>query len=341
MIRLLSCMPLFSGLSHHVQKVTGCGGETWQPSRRLAWPLLVLSLFVMGGAQPDRAADDDLASAYIVVELATGEVTGLDQLANPAMADQRFKTTHMLLRRIPAGTFMMGSPQSELGRRDNETLHEVTLSRPFYMAVFPCTQAQYEAVMGSNPSSVVGAIHPVERVSWFVVRGGQWPDGDPDADAFMGRLRARTGCAFDLPTEAQWEYAARAGSSTAYHDHRDALTDGEDEDPNLSPLAWYRANTPDNQHQPVGGRQPNAWGLYDMLGNIREWCLDYYVDDRGHEPVTDPVGPEALESPRGYRVLRGGCWFNRARDCRLASRVADSPGHSYAYYGFRVCLPAE
>jgi formylglycine-generating enzyme required for sulfatase activity len=214
---------------------------------------------------------------------------------------------------IPAGTFMMGSPDSDPDAFPIEKpVHQVTLSQAFYLGKYPVTQAQWEAVMGTNPSQFKGADRPVENVSW------------DDVQAFMQKLSEREGGDhYRLPTEAQWEYACRAGSSTRYHFGDDAAQ--------LGNYAWYYQNS-DNQTHPVGQKQPNAWGLYDMHGNVWEWVQDWYGAYTSN-PVTDPISPTS----GARRVFRGGDWGNAARYVRAANRSAYEPGNRVGDLGFR-CL---
>jgi len=214
---------------------------------------------------------------------------------------------------IPAGKFMMGSPDSEPGRVVHEgPQHEVTISRPFYMGVTEVTQAQYQAIMGANPSGFAGETNPVEHVSWT------------DATEFCKKLSERTRRTVRLPTEAEWEYACRAGSKTKFC--------FGDADEVLGDYGWSEANSGSTTH-PVGQKEPNAWGLYDMHGNLCEWCADWY----GEYPkgaVTDPQGPASGT----YRVLRGGCWLTAPSVDRSALRVLDPPSKRTAIYGFRVVV---
>lgn len=233
-----------------------------------------------------------------------------------------YKTTKLVLRRIPAGTFIMGSDQANESRR-------VTLTRPFYMGVFEITQRQWELVMGSWPgsspssSSGRGDAYPAYYVSYNDIRGSssgaRWPASSAvDASSFLGRLRARTGLDFDLPTEAQWEYACRAGTTTTYY-WGDSM-DGA--------YAWYSSNSGSKTH-PVGTREPNAWGLYDMSGNVWEWCRDWYG--------TLAYGTEPNGSASGsYRVLRGGSWNDHSDRCTSSSRSNNGPSYRYNDHGFRL-----
>jgi formylglycine-generating enzyme required for sulfatase activity len=230
----------------------------------------------------------------------------------------------MKLVLIPKGTFMMGSPESEEGRKENETQHEVTISKDYYLGVYEVTQAQYEKVIGKNPSHFQGAIVgnqnadlPVEQVSW------------DDAVEFCKKLselpeEKKAGRVYRLPTEAQWEYACRAGSKTAYS--------FDDEEGLLLEHGWFNRNSSDRIHT-VGLLEPNAWGLYDMHGNVWEWCSDWYGDyPKG--ALSDPTGPK-----EGYfRVNRGGSWGNEAAFCRSADRYRGLPSYRFDYLGFRVAL---
>ena len=214
---------------------------------------------------------------------------------------------------IEPGAFEMGSPAGEPERDNDETLHPVTLSQPFYLGKYEVTQEQWQAVMGDNPSyfSNCGATCPVEQVSW------------EDAQSFAEELNAREGVkAYRLPTEAEWEYAARAGTQTTYH-----FGDGADP---LRSHGWYLDNAGETTH-PVGEQRPNAWGLYDMHGNVREWVHDWFGAYPGGA-VTDPRGPEMGSS----RVNRGGSWFSSARYCRAAGRHYDAPGGRDDGLGFRL-----
>ncbi|MBO7543367.1 formylglycine-generating enzyme family protein [bacterium] len=277
---------------------------------------------------------------YMVVNLASGETSFLSDVPEGGWTDE-YKTTKLVLRKVEAGKFTMGSPEDELGRSDNEVQHEVTLTKDFYIAVFQTTQKQYEMITGSNPSYFSGNTRPVESVSFNMIRGTDkgagWPaNSDVDADSFFGKFRAKTGKAFDLPTEAQWEFACRAGTTTALNDGNN-LADIEKDD-NLNKLGRYSYNGgEDDGTAVVGSYLPNAWGLYDMHGNVSEWCLDWWDDGESgsSDPVTDPVGPA-----EGYlRLLRGGSLADSAGECRSAYRFDyGKPYYDYSRYGFRVVL---
>jgi len=244
----------------------------------------------------------------------------------------------MRLVLIPAGKFMMGSPATEAGRRGDEgPQHEVTISKPFYMGVFEVTQEQYEQIMGQNPSRFKGAKNPVETVSW------------DDAVEFCRKLSARTGKKVMLPTEAQWEYACRAGTTTTFHTG-DALKPGQANagftyNPGVWDriMAWVGISSAQKtiQTTPAGSFSPNGFGLYDMHGNVCEWCSDRYADSYANLPAgqagaknQDPTGPDS----GSFRVLRGGCSGNDPHHCRSASRNWISPGDRSNDVGFRVAV---
>jgi formylglycine-generating enzyme required for sulfatase activity len=242
----------------------------------------------------------------------------------------------MQLLRIEAGEFMMGSHESprvvvdELGMPEifveylkNELpQHCVRITKPFYLAKYEVTQEQWKAVMGTAPSFHAGPKLPVESVSWN------------DCQAFMQKLNQKTanaGICFSLPTEAQWEYASRAGTTTRFSFGNDAKT--------LKEYAWYGRNS-GMKTQPVGLKKPNPWGLYDMHGNVHEWCTDwhdsdYYQDSSSSsksQATTDPIGPAV----GGARVLRGGSFYDYLPDYfRCSDRYHDHPGFHYYRYGLR------
>jgi formylglycine-generating enzyme required for sulfatase activity len=240
----------------------------------------------------------------------------------------------MKLVLIPAGKFTMGSPKDEEGRNDNEgPQHEVEITKPFYMGVYPVTQAEYVQVTGQkNPSSfskegggktlVQGldtSKFPVETVSW------------DEAAAFceaLNRLEAKkpAGWKYALPTEAEWEYACRAETKTVYYFGSDSK--------DLGNYAWYNGNSESRTHT-VGTRMANPWGLYDMGGNVWQWCADYY--DGKYYQNSDKKDPQN-SSKSDARVLRGGSWLLQPRSCRAAYRAGLAPGYRYYCSGFRVVL---
>ncbi|MBO4528739.1 MAG: formylglycine-generating enzyme family protein, partial [Victivallales bacterium] len=307
---------------------------------------------------PNDIDSETLTARYIVVDLSGGpdavNYPVRYSTTGPDLNDDTCRTAELWLRRIPKGTFIMGSPEDELGHYSDETQHEVTLTQDYYIGVFECTQKQWELVMGDNPAKYKGECRPVEFFSYNTIRGtgdhytdggAGWPSyGHAVApSSFMGILQAKTGLTFDLPTEAQWEYACRAGTTTALNSGKN-LTDG-DEDAAMDEFGRYTYNKSDgkggySEHTKVGSYLPNAWGLYDMHGNVWEWCLDWY-ELYGTDAVSDPVGPTS----RSYRVIRGGGWRSVANYCRSAIRKNYSYptiGQGLIDFGFRIaCLPQQ
>ena len=214
---------------------------------------------------------------------------------------------------------MMGSPEHEPGRADDETPHEVILTKAFAIQATPVTRGQWQDVMGNNPACFQhgGDDCPVEGVSWN------------DCQAFILRLNAQEKGRYRLPTEAEWEYACRAGTITAF------ANGGISErfcrlDPCLDAMGWYCGNSGRQTH-PVARKLANAWGVFDMHGNVCEWCQDWYgVYAAG--PQTDPSGPDSGPG----RVVRGGSWFSNSQNCRSASRFYRPPNARADFVGFRL-----
>jgi len=267
-----------------------------------------------------------------------------------------YKGNKIVLRRIHPGSYMAGSPTDEANRTTaSEVQHRVALSKPFYIGIFEITQQQCQNVMGSSSSTFAGEYRPVDSANWSGVRGGTWPDGLPAANSFMGKLvqkckslNAETGeydvevPGFDLPTEFQWEYACRAGTTKAFN-----LNDDFDNTSNVAQTnqLWKAGRYVDNQtdgaggimanHTIVGSYQPNQWGLYDMHGNVWEHCLDLYAESPASlNQYVDPKGG----STGGSHVQRGGSWKFGASYCRSAYHgYASGPAYTTGNLGFRLC----
>jgi len=268
-------------------------------------PLVLLLFAMLGcGSRTDPAKPPDAAT-----------VKKHMTPAQLALGDPVVNSVGMLLVPIPAGEFQMGSPDSEAGRVENEIQHVVKIAKPFYLGQHEVTQGQFERVMGKTPSHFKGKQNPVETVRWN------------EAVEFCRKLselpeEKAAGYVYRLPTEAEWEYSCRAGTQTMY-----SFGDSESE---LGDYAWYIKNSGVTTH-PVGSKKPNAWGLYDMHGNVREWCQDWHGDYPSGS-VTDPTGAAS----GSYRVHRGGSWGLNSGLCRSALRIWDAPDDRYHYLGFRV-----
>lgn len=232
-----------------------------------------------------------------------------------------YKGVRQDFRWIEPGTFLMGSPQNEPERHNNETQHEVSLTQGFWLAETTVTQALWKVVMGDNPSRFKGKHLPVEQVSW------------EDAQRFIANMNGmKPELQMCLPTEAQWEYCCRAGTSTPFYcgeQINSKLVNFDGHHPyNDGRKSAYRQQTVEVKSLP-----PNAWGLYEMHGNVWEWCQDWY----GAYPAQPVVDPQGLATG-STRVLRGGSWFSDGRDCRSAHHINFDPsGRSY-YIGFRLAL---
>ncbi len=300
---------------------------------RIWWDIRATGLQDMASAVDVTISYSHVVTAdqarYCVIDLSGGRnavtypVSYLREVPSEGWTDE-YKTTKLVLRRIEAGTFIMGDDQ------DDES-HRVTLTKPFYLGVFEVTQKQWELVMGTWPEdrpsseSGMGDTYPAYNVSYNDIRGSslgaQWPISDlVDTSSFLGRLRDRTNLDFDLPTEAQWEYACRAGTRTSYYwgtTMDDAYT-------------WHSGNS-DSKTRPVGMKLPNAWGLYDMSGNVWERCRDWEGElTYGTDPLCTSSG--------SWRIERGGSWRIGRSYCYSFYRNYDTPSYRDTDDGFRLFL---
>ena len=309
-------------------------------------------------------------NSYLVIDLSAGPNAAYypyEMRSSGPNSDEALSklSSQLWLRTISTGSFMMGSPESEVGRHSSEGQHVTFITQNYYMGFYEVTQAQWKLVMGSNPSKHIGDSRPVENVSYDMIRGSQngakWPTGlhAVDASSFIGRLQARTGLTLDLPTEAQWEFSCRAGSTgylnngnfqiiekfRNYNDNSRFIYLYDSQSRNiseynralLSSVARWDYNKKDGvgayaQHTMVGLYMPNSYGLYDMHGNVYEWCLDWYASFTALEAV-DPTGP----SSGSQRICRGGSW--KESDCdkfRSAYRSKHPSDYTSSDLGFRM-----
>jgi formylglycine-generating enzyme len=270
------------------------------------WPHLLVLLALP--ALPGTSAEPSHAVPAAPAKPAWAESAGDDRYGR--WADLRAGAATLRLRWIAPGAFVMGSPLSETVRDGDEMQHQVTVSKGFWLADSSCTQTFWMAIMGSNPSAFQGSQLPVEMVSW------------DDCQHFLVKLNAQVaGLGARLPSEAEWEFACRAGTSTAYAGS------------GLDAMGWWQLNANERTHE-VKGKLPNAWGLYDMHGNVWEWCSDFYGEYPAG-PVTDPAGP-----PSGtMHVARGGSWNVPASLCRSAIRDHYAPAIRWNFLGLRLLVP--
>jgi len=335
----------------HVRRLAGDVNKVVEPGERSAtwyanadWEGSSDSLQVKVSAWKTNAPPD-----YLSVDLENGDVryyTSSNSLPAAVTSDPYagiYSESRLLLRRINAANvrWPMGSPSDESGRSaGREAIHYVTMTNDFYIGVFELSQYQWRAIEGTNlvnckNTAWVGRdAMPVESVSYNWIRGEYcyWPDA-PLADSFLGRLRARTGLAFDLPSESQWEYAARAGHYVGCWGDGSEMTAE-----NLKRLAWYSGNNPGGPTY-IGMKAPNDWGLYDVLGNCWEWTLDNYVanitaNTRGEiEEPSDRTSDAKL-------IVRGGCYYSGMDYARPAQRGTNSASdtNTNGKCGFRLCL---
>ena len=369
-----------NGVSIGAQNFTNVGGDVnrliqtdglheivWRA--RDVWPDVTSDSFraVVTAWAPDGPPD------YMVVNIdkATGNdiryYTSADALPDGGLANDVYRKDRIVMRRIPAcgKRYRMGTATADGGHATREVPHLVTLTNDYYIGVYEVTQYQYTKVYGSNPSTFNSAadseIRPVDHTCYNRVRGNaasgcNWPaDGHAvGADAFMGKLRTRTGIDFDLPTMAQWEFACRAGTRTKYNNGSDTWSDD---------LGWVSANSSVDgvaQTHAVGQKLPNAWGLYDMHGNVGEWCLDWvilkpdsalvWVYPTAAEAI-EPTGPATEVAPtsydsRNYRAYLGGYYSSTGADCRSSARLHDQTwvnsdqNSNHPEEGFRLWCPA-
>ncbi|MDR0882064.1 MAG: SUMF1/EgtB/PvdO family nonheme iron enzyme [Candidatus Adiutrix sp.] len=293
-------------------KPDSAGGPDRAPSARLRLIFLAVGAALLYLLFSFLANNDQSASRSPTMPPAVVA----ERPPEPADPDVYTNSLGVEFQLIPAGTFIMGAHedgQAAVAVDWEKPAHQVTLSRPFYLGRYEVTQAQWVAVMGSNPSAFEGPAHPVDSVSWN------------DAQEFIRRLNRLEGTdKYRLPTEAEWEYAARAGTTTRYSfgDHLEDLGD----------YAWYDENAQGTSH-PAGQKRPNPWGLYDMAGNVWEWVEDVYAP-YGPEAVTDPVRAGGGDK----RVDRGGGWISFPRSCRSSHRYGGAPEPRLNFLGFRLAF---
>jgi formylglycine-generating enzyme required for sulfatase activity len=291
---------------------------------KLAFPLVALSLFLaIAGCK--RPPVSDSPGAGPATSPGTSQTPEPQKSLLPEGQPLTIESLDLKMSWIPAGKFIMGSPRSEDGHQVfEENMHQVIISRGFWIGNYEVTQAQFEKIMGENPSFWKDPAMPVNKVTWH------------DAMEFCGILseqeqeygRLPKDWRFILPTEAQWEYACRADSTTVYHFGNDREK--------LPQYAWYSENS-QNRTKPVGLKKKSEWGLYDLHGNVGEWCFDWYGKKYPPEGSVDPITQKASD----FKVFRGGTYADPPERCRAAYRNRNTPETQNPWIGFRVILSLQ
>jgi len=341
----------FASVSGDVNQIVSksSGSIVWRPAE--SWPgeVPATNCTAKVTAWATNAPPD-----YFVYDILTNEkrfYVSTNALPLGGLANRIYKTSKIVMRRIPAANveWRMGSPFTEVGRGSTEIPHLVTLTEDFYMAVFEMTQAQYvntgwSYAKGFNYSGDDADIHPAEMVNYWHVRGSTCipTDGRKKPGSFIADLRGKSGVDFDLPTEAQWEFACRAGTTTALNSGKDLSIKANDA--NAMAVAWTQENQSEGQDvaasHAVGLHAPNAWGLYDMHGNVYEWCVDWWAPYAPDDAV-DPAGGTESDGTKG-RSLRGGGWgWSSSAGCRSANRGYAGTSGATKDRGFRLICPVS
>ncbi len=318
--------------------------SSW-PDQKSDTPSISVSLKAWARDVPPDVMDINLETKAIAYYASEGF------LPHGGLTNDIYRTTHLVMKKVSAAgmTFTMGSPEDEnQWRNTTETQHLVSLTNDYYLAIYETTRKQF-ALMGCKVHATYGEQEtpydgddpdqaPIGRILYNNLRGSvsdgiNWPSTGSTAGGYLSTMRSATGLALDLPTEAQWEFACRAGTTTAIYTGKG--NDAQWGNPDVEPIAWFTGNNGSERVHAVGGRQPNGWGFYDMYGNQLEWCLDWYGDyDTSDAPAIDPKGP----SSGSERVIRSSYYYDGAKGMRSAFRTSQAPGTANTTYGFRLCV---
>ena len=335
-------------------KLVPAGAHTIQWFARVSWPdqrfdgnVVTVRLTASAADVPPDVMDIDLETKAVAY------YPSMDYLPDGGLANDKYRTTHLVMKKVHAAgqTFTMGSPTDENPNRlATEVQHSVSFTKDYYLAIYETTRKQF-TTMGCTVAANYGAQDdpypgddadqtPIGRILYNNLRGTvengiDWPGTGSTVygDSYLATIRTATGLALDLPTEAQWEFACRAGTTTAmYNGKPNAGTWGNSD---CNDIAWYTGTSEQKPHA-VGGKLPNDWGFYDMYGNVREWCLDWYAT-YPDTPVVDPNGPTSGTE----RVIRSSYYWDGSRGMRSAYRTSQYPRTADTTYGFRLCLPLQ
>ena len=337
---------LSGDVEDHTVRAEGTHRVTWDASQDLGTNVDVSNVKVAIVAR-----ETTIPPPYMYLDLETYDLRGSFRV--PSSSDTTTKRTQVWFRRVEAGTFTMGASAEDRAyfhaNVNNESVHQVTITKPFYIAIYETTEAQYYKI---NSETQWNSMKPMTGLDYTDLRGSNvgtnWPARgyQVDSDSFFGRLRSKVGhdVIFDLPTDAQWEMACRSKGDGTFHGDLTwndgsayAKVNDNNHDSNLYRLAWFKGSV--SSIHDVGTKEPSSLGLYDMHGNVWEWCLDWMKDDLGTAPVTDPVGPRHQISY--LRIRRGGANGNAPADCRIARRNPAGAGSTHSDYGFRMVIMME
>ena len=334
------CFKLVAAGAHTIQ---WHARKSW-PDQRFDGPIVTVRLTASAADVPPDVMDINLETKDVAY------YPSVDYLPDGGLANDKYRTTHLVMKKVHAAgeTFTMGSPPSESPYRSYEDPHLVTLTKDYYLAIYETTRRQF-AIMGCQERqdatwTTFGTDDPNQcPVGWITynnLRGSaptiDWPSTGSTVGGFLATIRSSTGLALDLPTEAQWEFACRAGTTTALYSGKGNSDQYSNSD--VAEIAWYYYNSDSGTSaHAVGGKPANPWGFYDMYGNVREWCLDWW-GEYGSSPVSDPTGPSSGSS---WRITRGGDFTQFAKVVRSAARGDKKPADGVAEFGFRLCLPLQ
>ena len=314
------------------------------PDHRIDTPSFSVEITAWAADNPPDVMDIDLENKAVAY------YQSVDALPGGGLTNDIYRTTHLVMKKVRAAgqTFTMGSPTDESSyRSSSEVQHRVALTNDYYLAIYETTRKQF-ATMGCTVAATYGAQEdpysgddpdqaPIGRIIYNNLRGStdngiDWPTTGTAVGGYLATIRTATGLNLDIPTEAQWEFACRAGTTTAIYTGKG--NSAEWNNPDVEPIAWF-TGTSGNKVHAVGGKKPNDWGFYDMYGNVREWCLDWSgAYDASVTPSINPKGPTS----GSYRVIRSSYYYNGAKGMRSAFRESQVPGTGDTTYGFRLCL---